>query len=174
MVANAGSFEGKPLVELSGDEWDKLLSINLRGVFLCYREAAKIMIKQGKGGRLIAASSSAGYTGGPNICAYATSKWGVRGLTQNAAIELAPYKITVNAYCPGSVDTPLLNRALEYLAANENTTVENVKNSFVQNTPLKRLAAPDEIANFVSFVASHESEYMTGQSVLIDGGLTSV
>jgi meso-butanediol dehydrogenase/(S,S)-butanediol dehydrogenase/diacetyl reductase len=101
VVANAGICQVKPLLEITTEEWDKTLAINLRGVFNCYKEAAKVMIAQGKGGKLIAACSTAGYRPWQMMSHYASSKWGVRGLTQAAAMELAQHKITVNAYCPG-------------------------------------------------------------------------
>ncbi|CAF3700078.1 unnamed protein product [Rotaria sp. Silwood1] len=101
MVANAGIGDVKLLVDTTVEDWDKIFAVNMRGVFLCYKEAAKIMIKQGKGGKIIGACSTAGYKSRSMIGPYSASKWGVRGLTQAAAMEWAPYNITVNAYCPG-------------------------------------------------------------------------
>lgn len=109
-MANAGICEVKSLLEITAEDWERTLSINLRGVFLCYREAAKVMIAQGKGGKLIGCSSIAAYRPWPLVSHYCASKWGVRGLTQTAAVELAQYKITVNAYCPGMFLTvPIAN-----------------------------------------------------------------
>ncbi|KIW87216.1 uncharacterized protein Z519_12119 [Cladophialophora bantiana CBS 173.52] len=108
MVANAGILVPKSILEVSVAEWDRVQSINVRGVFLCYREAAKQMIKQGKGGKMVAACSTAGYRpSASHSVAYSTSKWAVRGLTQSAALEFAKYDINVNAYCPGPVDTDM-------------------------------------------------------------------
>lgn len=104
MVANAGVGRIKPLLETSADDWDRTLAVNLRGVFLCYKEADKVIIAQGKGGKLIGACSAIAYRAWPMLSDYTASKWGVRGLTQATAIELAKHNITVNAYCPGMFD----------------------------------------------------------------------
>lgn len=85
------------------EEWDHMFAVNTRGIFLCYKEAAKVMIKQGRGGKLIGACSVVAYKATADLAHYSASKWGVRGLTQAAALEWAPYKITVNSYCPGKL-----------------------------------------------------------------------
>ncbi|KAI0945034.1 hypothetical protein AcW1_001823 [Taiwanofungus camphoratus] len=107
MIANAGIAVLKPFLETSTEEWDRIVSVNLRGVMLCYRYAALQMIKQGRGGRIIGASSQAGKKGTTNLSAYGATKFAVRGLTQTAALELAPHNITVNAYAPGIIITAL-------------------------------------------------------------------
>jgi meso-butanediol dehydrogenase/(S,S)-butanediol dehydrogenase/diacetyl reductase len=104
MIANAGIAQAKPLIDLTTEDWDKMFAINMRGVFLCYKEAAKMMIQQGTGGKIIGACSIVGYRPFPMLSHYSASKWGVRGLTQGAAMEWAKYNITVNAYCPGMFD----------------------------------------------------------------------
>ncbi|CAF4977216.1 unnamed protein product, partial [Rotaria sp. Silwood1] len=99
--ANAGIVQVKPILDITTEDWDKMFATNMRGVFLCYKEAAKIMIAQGTGGKIIGACSVAGYTSAPMIGHYSATKWDVRGLTQAAAMEWAKHKITVNAYYPG-------------------------------------------------------------------------
>ena len=101
MVANAGIAQVKALLDLSTEDWDRMFAVNVRSVFLCYKEAAKLMIKQGTGGKIIGACSIVGYRPFPMLSHYSASKWSVRGLTQAAAMEWGPYKITVNSYCPG-------------------------------------------------------------------------
>lgn len=124
MIANAGIAQVKPLVDLSTEEWDRMFAVNMRGVFLCYKEAAKMMIDQGKGGKIIGASSIVGYRPFPMLSHYSASKWGVRGLTQAAAMEWAKYNITVNAYCPG------MNSMIE-LRRNEFMIYRNCWNGYV-------------------------------------------
>ncbi|KAJ7220667.1 hypothetical protein GGX14DRAFT_431634 [Mycena pura] len=163
MVANAGIVRADTkLTELSAEEWDRVLNVNARGTFLCYKYAGIQMIKQGRGGRIIGASSVAGKQGQPLVGAYSASKFAVRGLTQSAAQEFGPHGITVNAYAPGAVDTPM-SAGLEDAVAK----VEHFKNL----APLKRIGVPEDISNLVSFLASKESQFITGQSISINGGI---
>ncbi|UJR20499.1 hypothetical protein I4U23_023627 [Adineta vaga] len=171
VVANAGIGQAKPFIEITTEEWDNMFAVNVRGIFLCYREAAKIMIEQGKGGKIIGACSAVAHRTFPLMGHYIASKWSVRGLTQAAAMELGKYNITVNAYCPGVVDTPLMNAQSEEFAKLQNTTKEEVIKSFAQITTLGRTSVPKDVANFVSFLASRNSDYMTGQSIIVDGGI---
>ncbi|CAF3065328.1 unnamed protein product [Rotaria sp. Silwood2] len=101
VVANAGIAQVKPILDITTEDWDKMLAVNLRSVFLCYKEAAKVMIAQGTGSKIVGVCSIAGYTSGRMLSHYSASKWGVRSLTQDAAMEWAKHKITVNAYCAG-------------------------------------------------------------------------
>ncbi|CAF3904567.1 unnamed protein product [Rotaria sp. Silwood2] len=170
MIANAGIAQVKPILEITTEDWDRMFAINMRGVFLCYKEAAKVMIEHGTGGKIIGACSIAGYKPVSMLGHYSASKWGVRGLTQAAAMEWAKYKITVNAYCPGVVQTPLLDTIDEGLAKYRENHEEAIKNRPNQIC-LGRTSEPDDVANLVSFLASNDSDYMTGQSIIIDGGI---
>ncbi|KAF8877168.1 NAD-P-binding protein [Infundibulicybe gibba] len=111
MVANAAGLLVKPLVETTLDEWEKIFSVNSRGVFLCYKHAAQRMIQQGKGGRIIGGASIDGKKALPNLSGYSAAKFAVLGMTQSLAQELGPHGITVNNYAPGAIDTTLLRAA---------------------------------------------------------------
>ncbi|KAH9948007.1 hypothetical protein B0H21DRAFT_690827 [Amylocystis lapponica] len=134
MVANAGIAYRKPLLETSVEEWDRTMAIDVRGVMLCYKYAAFQMIKQGRGGRIIGACSNAGKRGRINLAAYSAAKFAVRGLTQSASQELATHKITVNAYAPGFILTPLDDPE----------------------------ATPEVVASVVSYLAKLESYFVNG------------
>jgi meso-butanediol dehydrogenase/(S,S)-butanediol dehydrogenase/diacetyl reductase len=172
MVNNAGTIEIAPLVEQTLEGWERLQAVNLRGVFLGCREAARQMIAQGGGGRILNCSSGAGRRGGANIAAYAASKFGVIGLTQSLAVELAPHGITVNAYCPGHVTvTPMWEFIDSELQRREGLAPGAAKTAAVNDAPLARSGHPHEIAALVAFLASDESSFITGESILVDGGL---
>ncbi|KAI0949994.1 hypothetical protein AcV7_008598 [Taiwanofungus camphoratus] len=155
MVANAGIVLFKSILDTQLEEWDRMMLINVRGVMLCYKYAAVQMIKQGRGGRIIGASSVAGKTGVLNLSAYCASKFAVRGITQSAALEFAPHNITVNAYCPGGMNTPMGSFAHA-----------SVDDSHKQSP----FGDPEVIASIVSYLAKPESYFITGQSVVVDGG----
>jgi NAD(P)-dependent dehydrogenase (short-subunit alcohol dehydrogenase family) len=170
MVNNAATIAIGSLLDTTTATWDRLIAVNLRGVFLGCREAARQMIAQRSGGRIINASSGAGRRGNALIGAYAASKFGVIGLTQSLAVELAPHAITVN--CPGHVtSTPmwqLIDRELSSLAGQD---VGSAKLAAEREAPLGRAARPEEIAAAVAFLASDEAAFITGESLLVDGGL---
>ncbi|MGI8311447.1 acetoin reductase [Saccharopolyspora hattusasensis] len=171
MVANAGIANVKPLLESTPEEFDHLMSINLRGVYLCYTAAAKQMIKQGGGGKIIGAASIVAYRPFPLLGPYSASKWAVRGLTQAAAMEWAQHGITVNAYCPGIVGTAMWDYIDEKLAENEGLRKGAAIEKYSELIHLGRVSVPEDVAGFVSYLASPDSDYMTGQSVMIDGGI---
>lgn len=171
MVANAGVAQVKPLLDSTPEEFDQLMSINLRGVYLCYTEAAKQMIQQGNGGKIIGAASIVAYRPFPLLGPYSASKWAVRGLTQAAAMEWAQHGITVNAYCPGIVGTAMWDKIDEKLAEHEGLRKGAAIKKYSELIHLGRVSVPEDVASFVAYLASSDSDYMTGQSVMIDGGI---
>lgn len=170
-VNNAGVSTMNWFVELTHSEWDYMMNVNARGVFQCSQVAARKMIAQGKGGRIISVASMAGKRGGvPLLAHYVASKFAVVGLTQAMARELASYGILVNAVCPGYVSTSMQQRELEWESRLRGLTIEEVKQSYIADTPLARLETPEDVAKLVVFLASEDSSFMTGQAINITGG----
>ena len=166
LVNNAGIMDFKPFLELTDEEWDKTLNVNLKGQFLCARAAGRVMIKS-KWGRIInIASISSGGCGiaFPLIAHYTASKGGVMALTEALAMELTPQGINVNAICPGAIDTDISK------GVKESGQLAQV----LARIPKGRLGQPEEIANLAVFLASEEADYISGAAIVIDGGwLTS-
>lgn len=171
MVANAGIAQVAPLLDITPEDFDGLMAINLRGVFLCYQAAARQMIRQESGGKIIGAASIAAHKGFAMLGHYSASKWAVRGLTQAAAQEWAEYGITVNAYCPGIVGTAMWDLIDEKLAEHMGLQKGEALKQYSELIALGRVEEPEDVAAFVSYLASKDSDYMTGQSVMIDGGI---
>ena len=171
MVANAGIAQVAPLLEVTPEQFDGLMAVNLRGVFLCYTAAARQMIRQGGGGKIIGAASIAAHKGFGMLGHYSASKFAVRGLTQAAAQEWAEHGITVNAYCPGIVGTAMWDLIDEKLGGYMGLGKGEALKQFSELIALGRVETPDDVASFVSYLASKDSDYMTGQSVMIDGGI---
>jgi meso-butanediol dehydrogenase/(S,S)-butanediol dehydrogenase/diacetyl reductase len=171
MVANAGIAVTAPLVETTAADLQRTLDVNVRGVFHCYQAAARQMIVQRRGGRLIGAASVAAHRGGKWQSVYSASKFAVRGLSQSVAQELAEYGITVNVYSPGVVRTPMWDSIDEALARRRGTPPGSELAGMVAGIPLGRLETPDDVAGVVSFLASPDAGYLTGQSIVVDGGM---
>lgn len=174
MIANAGIVITKPTLDVTPEEYDKVHAVNNRGVFLCYTEAARQMIRQGNGGKIIGASSIAGHKGFGLLSAYSSSKFGVRALTQACAQEWAPYGITVNAYCPGIVDTQMWVEVDHDLGEINGVGRGESMQAMAEGITLGRVSTGADVAAFVSYLAGPDSNYMTGQSPLIDGGMLFV
>jgi 3-oxoacyl-[acyl-carrier protein] reductase len=160
LVNNAARVTFKSFLRLNEAEWDDVLSANLKGQFLCAQAAAKAMLKNRSGRIINIASISSGLGGGlPLMSNYTASKGGVIGLTKALAQELAPYDINVTAICPGAIDTGLLPPEME--------------RRLIARIPKGRLGKPEEVARLAVFLASEDSEYITGSAIVIDGGWLS-
>jgi len=174
MVSNAGIAQVKTLREVTPDDLQRMLSINVGGVLWCLQAAAEVMIEQGTGGKIINAASIAGHQGFDHLGHYSASKFAVRALTQAAAKELAPHQITVNAYCPGIVGTTMWDEIDQGLGGYLGTGKGEALAQYSQLIALGRVQTPEDVASFVSYLASRDADYMTGQAVMIDGGIVMV
>jgi NAD(P)-dependent dehydrogenase (short-subunit alcohol dehydrogenase family) len=162
---NAGIVLNGSLVECPEEDWQRTLDVNLKSMYLLCRAAVPIMQRQG-GGSIINMSSIAGIAGVGNRGAYSVSKAGVIGLTKSLAMDLVKEGIRVNCLCPATVDTPSLRQRI----ANA-PNPEEARRAFIARQPMGRLGTPEEIAAMALFLASDDSRYMTGQSIVIDGGM---
>jgi 3-oxoacyl-[acyl-carrier protein] reductase/meso-butanediol dehydrogenase/(S,S)-butanediol dehydrogenase/diacetyl reductase len=177
LVNNARAIIGKdkvPVTELDKEVWDHFLSINTTAVFLCTKFVARHMIDAGNGGRIINIASNAGKQASANGAAYSASKFAVVGLTQASAMDLAPYNITVNAVCPGPINTDRMSYWERDQAKERGITQEEFRGQIVenssQNTPLGRIAEAQDVANMVAFLAGEDSSFITGQAYNVNGG----
>lgn len=171
LVASAGIYSGKPLPEVTLKQWQRLIDVNLTGVFLTDRAVAPVMMKQ-KSGSIINISSMAGKTSFPASAEYSASKSGVIGLTRTVAMDMAPYNVTVNAICPGNTITDMVVKEVSVQVGKAvGLTSEEWMKSRANDAPLKRLAEPWEIAGLAAFLASQDSRYITAQSIEVDGGI---
>lgn len=171
MINNAGIAQVAPLLDVRPDDVQRLLGINLQGVLWGIQAAAEAFKAQQSGGKIINACSIAGHEGFPLLGVYCASKFAVRALTQAAAKELAHAGITVNSYCPGVVGTDMWVEIDRRMAEVTGAKVGESYDRFVGNIALGRAETPDDVAAFVSYLSSEDANYMTGQSVMIDGGL---
>ena len=178
LVNNARAIIGRdkvPVTELSQEVWDRFLAINTTAVFLCTKLVGREMIRQGTSGRIINIASNASKQASANGAAYSASKFAVLGLTQASALDLASYGITVNAVCPGPINTDRMNYWEKDQAGDLGITQEEFRSRVVeqagQATPLGRIAEPEDVANMVAFLASDEANFITGQAYNVNGGL---
>ena len=166
-----GGVGGGFVVQHSLDAWNRTVAMNLTGAFLCAKHVAPKMIEGGRGGRIVNTASIAGKRGGPGMSAYSAAKHGVIGLTRSLALELGQFGITVNAVCPGFVETQLLEGLINMVGVTRNLTREQVIKTFVSRVPMGRMETGDDVANVVAFLASDDGGYMTGQALNICGGV---
>ena len=166
-VNNAG-IEGKlnGITDLSEDDWDQVLDINLKGTFLCMKYEARAMLKLGHGGAIVNIGSVNSFLGFPTGSAYVTSKHGLIGLTTSVSAELGPQGIRVNLLCPGVTDTPMHQRLRKVVGD------DLYDQGLLPTVHLKRAGRPEEIARAIVFLCSDESSYITGTTLTADGGLT--
>ena len=170
-VSNAGVSKMKRFVDITEDDYNFTLEVNLKGVFLCGQAAAAAMIRQGNGGVIVNTASMAGKQGRvPFLADYVASKFGVVGLTQAMAFELAEHGITVNSVCPGFVATPMQSRELAWEAELKGSSPEAVKESWIADTPLGRLQKPEDVADAVGFLLSSKARFITGEALSVNGG----
>lgn len=169
LVNNAGIAESAPLVKTTDELWDKHIAINLSGTFYCTRAALPQMIERGWG-RIINIASIAGKTGAPYVSAYTASKHGVLGLTRSVALEVAKRGITVNAICPGYVETEMAERAIETIKSKTGRSEMEARSALEQMSPQNRLVTPEEVAALALLLASEEGRGITGQAINVDGG----
>lgn len=167
LVNNAGIEFAKTIVDTSVEEWDGLMAVNAKGVFLCSKWAIPVMKEQGKG-VIINVASELGLVGEANVAAYCASKGAVVMLTKAMAIDHGPQGIRVNCLCPGPVTTQLLE---DVFASSDDP--EGLRKKFEASTVLNRLGKPEEIANAAVFLASEDSAFMAGTNLVIDGGWTA-
>jgi len=172
MVANAGICQVKPAIEITEEEWDKIFSVNTKGAFLCDQAAAKQMIKQKqKHGKIINCASIAAHSGFSLLSSYSATKFAIMGFTQALAKELGPYGINVNAYCPGIVGTDMWELIDEKMGILTGVPKGETLKKYTELITLGRVETPDDVACLVSYLASADSDYMTGQAINICGGI---
>ena len=170
-VSNAGISKMQRFLDVTPDDLRRTLAVNLEGIFLCGQAAAAVMISGGAGGTIVNLASMAGKQGRvPYLADYVASKFGVVGLTQAMAFELAPHRITVNSVCPGYVNTPMQERELGWEAALRGSTEDNVRQLYIDDTPLGRLETPQDVARAVAFLAGPDARFITGEALAVNGG----
>ncbi|MGP9806762.1 SDR family NAD(P)-dependent oxidoreductase [Halomonas sp. AOP12-C2-37] len=167
VVANAGAAESAPFAKTSFEQWQRMLNVNLSGVFLTLREGLKQL---NDGGRLIAVASTAGLKGYAYVGAYCAAKHGVVGLVRALAIETATRNITVNALCPGFTDTPLLAASVDTIVAKTGQSAEQATSHFESTNPTGRLVTPAEVSATALWLCGPNSSAITGQAISISGG----
>ncbi|HET9720332.1 MAG TPA: SDR family NAD(P)-dependent oxidoreductase [Solirubrobacteraceae bacterium] len=170
-VSNAGISHMAPFTEVTPSDLDRTLAINLKGVFVCGQAAARVMRSGRRGGVIVNTASMAGKQGRiPFLSDYVASKFGVVGLTQAMAFELAADGIRVNSVCPGYVATPMQSRELDWEAELRGIAPEQVRQMWVDDTPMRRLETPEDVARVVAFLVSEDAAFVTGEAVAVNGG----
>jgi NAD(P)-dependent dehydrogenase (short-subunit alcohol dehydrogenase family) len=174
LVNNAGLAlvsGSRSLWEIEDEEWFREVDVNLHGTYHCCKAFAAALVRRDEGGKIINVSSLAGRQGQAQYGGYTPSKFGVVGLTQMLAKELAPHRVNVNCVCPGSTDTDMMDGTFQRTGDRMGLTFEMIKQATKAFIPLGRQAEPSEIASVIAFLASPQADYITGQAINVDGGL---
>jgi meso-butanediol dehydrogenase/(S,S)-butanediol dehydrogenase/diacetyl reductase len=170
LVNCAGVSSMIPFLSLTEQDWDFMMNVNAKGVFLVTREVVRSMVANG-GGSVVSIASAAAKDAAPNLAHYSASKWAVLGLTQSVAREVARSGVRVNAVCPGTVRTPMQDREVVWEGTLRHMDPEAVRQSYIDYTPLHRLGEPEDVADVVHFLCSERARFMTGQAINITGGM---
>ncbi len=173
LVNNAGNVPITPLMDITEGEWDQVLDLNLKATFFCLQAAGRVMMSQ-RGGCIVNMTSISGLGPRPDQTHYAAAKAGVISLTTSAALTFAPYGITVNAVCPGIVDTPLTRQIHLDRGRLAGISQEESLAHKVAHIPLGRIETPEDVAGVVAFLVSPDGAYITGQTIVVDGGMVLV
>jgi len=174
MVANAGIVQVRPFLEISAEDLAEVLRVNVHGFVNCAQAAARAMIAAGVPGKILGASSISGRQGYAFMGHYTATKFAIIGLVQTAAKELARHGITVNAYVPGMVETDMATTIGNGIGGIFGIPASAAIAEFVKTITLGRMQRPEEVAGLVAYLASADADYMTGQAVAIDGGITFI
>jgi NAD(P)-dependent dehydrogenase (short-subunit alcohol dehydrogenase family) len=169
LINNAGIILQGKLLDTTEEQWDLSMNVNTKSVLLCSQAVLPYMIKD-KSGSIVNIASQAGKSAEPGIAGYCTSKAATIRLTQCFALEMVEHNIRVNCVCPGATQTPLVDKVFRERFEVLGTSPEEVKEQFLREIPMKRIAIPEDIANVVAFLASEEASYMTGQAINVTGG----
>lgn len=169
-VNNAGIFDDTPLVQLSEDRWDQVIDVNYKSMFLCCQAVAPTMLAQHRG-RIVNIASMAAKVAFPNEAAYCSSKAAILGLTRALAVELGPHGVTVNAICPGPIDTDMLAHTYQRLADQNGVTLAAWRARILETIPVGRYGQPADVAALAAFLASDEASFINAQAINIDGGM---
>jgi NAD(P)-dependent dehydrogenase (short-subunit alcohol dehydrogenase family) len=172
LVNNAGIYAPRDGLAIETSEWLRTFDVIAHGTFYCTREATDSLVAAGLTGAIVNIASIAGKRGFPMQADYCAAKAAVLGFTRAAALDLAPHGITVNAICPGTIDTPMMDRVVADLAAVAGRTEGEQRAAMARDIPIGRMQRPDEIAAGVVFLASLQARAITGEALTIDGGLT--
>jgi NAD(P)-dependent dehydrogenase (short-subunit alcohol dehydrogenase family) len=169
-VANAGAFlEYDPFVAAESSTWEELVRVNLLGVLITFQACARRMTLDDGGGRLLATSSLAGLRGEPRSPVYGATKAGLHAAVQSLAVELAPFRVTVNAVAPGQIDTEMNERNMRRLGERRGQSLDHIRSRWMARIPAGRLGAPEEVAAVFAFLASDQASFISGEVIRVDG-----